>query len=164
MTLIVQQEQLPAAKTSYPLPKKYWARPIEGQNTDWFAISSNWLGSPYIEVAGDTYSAQGSFQPDGIAPNSPHVMWSKSIQDGGVVGGTSYHTNGTTYCMGGSYQIRFQNALIMYGVDPVAPTPTQQPVAVLPPTEMYITAATIAIIAAIAIVGILLLLALRKRQ
>lgn len=42
-------------------------------------------------------------------------MWSRSIQDGGVVGGTGYHANGTTYYMGGSYQIRFQNALIMYG-------------------------------------------------
>jgi hypothetical protein len=114
-TLTVQQEQLPAAKTSYPLPKEYWTRPIEGQNTDWFSVSSNWLGSPYIEGAGDMYSTQGSVQPDGIAPNSPHVMWSRPIQDGGVVGGTSYHANGTTYYMGGSYQIRFQNALIMYG-------------------------------------------------
>jgi hypothetical protein len=114
-TLTVQQEQLPAAKTSYPLPKEYWTRPIEGQNTDWYIISSNWLGSPYIPGAGDTYSTQGSVQPDGTAPNSPHIMWSRPLQDGGVVGGSSYHANGTTYFMGGSYQIRFQNALIMYG-------------------------------------------------
>jgi hypothetical protein len=114
-TLTVQQEQLPAAKTSYPLPTEYWTRPIEGQNTDWFSVSSNWLGSPYIAGAGDTYSTQGSFQPSGIAPNAPHIMWSRSIQDGGVVGGSGYHTNGTNYYMGGSYQIRFQNALIMYG-------------------------------------------------
>jgi outer membrane protein assembly factor BamB len=111
----VQEEPLPQPKSSYPLPSEYWTRPIEGQNTDWYAISSNWLGSPYIKGAGDTYSTTGSFQPDGIAPNSPHIMWSRSIQDGGVVGGNSYHTNGTTYYMGGSYQIRFQNALVMYG-------------------------------------------------
>ena len=48
-------------------------------------------------------------------------------------------------------------------VDPVAPTPTQQPATALPPTEMYITIATISIIAAIAIVGVVLLIAVRKR-
>ena len=113
--LIVQEEQLPAPVTSYPLPTEYWARPIEGQNTDWYLVSSNWLGAPYLDGAGDMYATQGTFQPDGIAPNSPHIMWSKPIQDGGVVGGNGYHTNGTNYYMGGSYNVRFGNALIMFG-------------------------------------------------
>jgi len=115
VTLNVQQDPLPAAKNSYPLPTEYWTRPIEGQNTDWWKISSNWLGDPYIEGAGDTYGTQGSFQPDGIAPNAPHIMWSKPIQDGGVVGGSGYHVEGTTYYMGGSYNVRHQNPLIMHG-------------------------------------------------
>jgi hypothetical protein len=114
-TLTVQEEPLPAAITSYPLPTEYWTRPIEGQNTDWWSISSNWLGAPYIQGAGDTYGTQGSFQPSGSAPNSPHIMWSKSIQDGGVVGGSGYHVNGTTYYMGGSYNMRFANPLVMHG-------------------------------------------------
>lgn len=33
ITLIVQQEPVPAALDSYPLPTEYWTRPIEGQNT-----------------------------------------------------------------------------------------------------------------------------------
>jgi hypothetical protein len=45
-------------------------------------------------------------------------------------------------------------------VDEAHPTPTQQPIAALPPTEMYILGATVAIITAIAILGLLLL---RKR-
>jgi hypothetical protein len=54
-TLVVQEEQLPGATSSYPLPTEYWTRPIEGQNTDWYAISSNWLGRPYITGAGAGY-------------------------------------------------------------------------------------------------------------
>src|SRR5665647_25505 len=49
-TLTVQQEQLPAAKTSYPLPTEYWTRPIEGQNTDWFTVSSNGWVHPTLQA------------------------------------------------------------------------------------------------------------------
>ena len=105
-TFVVQEEQLPQPIASYPLPTEYWARPIEGQNTDWSAISSNWLGSPQID---------NRVQPDGIAPNSPHIMWSKPIQYGGVVGGENVGVEGNTYYMGGSYNVRFSNPLIMYG-------------------------------------------------
>ena len=105
----VQQEQLPAPITTYPLPTEYWTHPIEGQNTDWWLISSNWLGSPQI---------LNRFQPYGSAPNSAHVMWSKSIQEGGVVGGMlgpSADEPVKTYYMGGSYNVRYSNALIMNG-------------------------------------------------
>jgi hypothetical protein len=69
-TLTVQEEPLPAAKSSYPLPTEYWMRPIEGQNTDWYSISSNWLGRPYIFGAGAGYGMPGGVQPAGTAPNS----------------------------------------------------------------------------------------------
>ncbi len=111
-TLTVQQEPLPGATNSYPLPTEYWTRPIEGQNTDWYTISSNWLGSPYIEGGS---GVSGAVQPDGIAPNSPHVMWSKPIQDGGVVGGNTFAIPAENYYMGGSYNVRYSGALIMYG-------------------------------------------------
>jgi outer membrane protein assembly factor BamB len=104
--LIVQEDQLPLPQGSYPLPSEYWTRPIEGQNTDWYRISSNWLGSPQIE---------NRFQRDGIAPNSAHVMWSKSIAQGGVVGGTSLGVDGKTFYMGGSYNVRWSNPLVMNG-------------------------------------------------
>ena len=51
-------------------------------------------------------------------------------------------------------------AEIAFVVDEAHPTPTQQPIAALSPTEMYILGATVAIITAIAILGLLLL---RKR-
>jgi len=42
-------------------------------------------------------------------------MWSTPIGDGGVVGGNNMGINGTTYYMGGSYNTRFSNALIING-------------------------------------------------
>jgi outer membrane protein assembly factor BamB len=120
MTLTVLEEPLPAAKSSYPLPTEYWTRPIEGQNTDWYTISSNWLGEPYItsgaSIGGGTsgnYFAR--IQPDGAGPNSAHIMWSKPLQDGGVVGGNTFEIPGEMYYSGGSYNTRFSNALIMNG-------------------------------------------------
>jgi len=118
--LTVQEDPLPSPKTSYPLPTEYWTRPIEGQNTDWYTISSNWLGEPFIlsgaSIGGGTsglYIAR--VQPDGIAPNSAHIMWSRPLQDGGVVGGTNTAILGEMYYSGGSYNTRFSNAIIMYG-------------------------------------------------
>jgi hypothetical protein len=112
-TFTVQEEQLPPPQGSYPLPTEYWTRPIEGQNTEWYTISSNWLRDPFVTTGGTT---AGGIQTDGIAPNSPHVMWSKPIQYGGVVGGNDTTIPGENYYMGGSYNVRFSNALIMYGV------------------------------------------------
>lgn len=64
--LTVQDEAISSAKTSYPLPSEYWTRPIEGQNTDWCQISSNWLAGAQIFY---------NIQPDGIGHGSAHVMW-----------------------------------------------------------------------------------------
>lgn len=117
-TLIVQQEQIPTIG-SYPLPSEYWTRPIEGQNTYWYTISSNWLGSPYVPGANPSFGHPGAIQPDGTAPNSAHVMWSKPIQYGGVAGGNQSGIAGgipgEMYFEGGSYAVRWTNPLIMYG-------------------------------------------------
>ncbi len=50
-----------------------------------------------------------------------------------------------------------------FAVDAAAPTPTPLPVATQPPTEMYFILSSIAIIAAIAIIGFVIILVLRKR-
>jgi hypothetical protein len=83
VTLTVQTEALPEPVLSYPLPQEYWTRPIEGENTDWWTISSNWLGRQSPQLA------EGRFrvEPDGVGPKTSHVMWTRPIQDGGVVGG-----------------------------------------------------------------------------
>ena len=114
-TLTVQEEPIRAARDSYPLPTEYWTRPIEGQNTYWYAVSSNWLGQPFISGAGAAYGIPGNIQPEGTAPNSPHIMWSKPIQYGGVVGGGSVGVPGNTFYTGGSYNVRYSNPLVIYG-------------------------------------------------
>jgi hypothetical protein len=114
-TLTVQEEPVPAAKDSYPMPTEYWTRPIEGQNTYWYSIASNWLGSPYVVGAGASYGIPGAVQTDGSAPNSAHVMWTKGIQYGGVVGGNDTAVPGEMWYSGLSYNTRFGNPIIMQG-------------------------------------------------
>jgi hypothetical protein len=115
INLEVQEEAVPQPIDSYPLPTEYWARPIEGQNTWWYTIASNWLGTPYVLGAGAGYGIPGAVQPDGAAPNSAHVMWAKPIQWGGVVGGTNTSVLGESFYGGLSYNCRFANPIIMQG-------------------------------------------------
>ncbi len=103
-TFLVQEQQLPNPPV-YPLPTEYWTRPLEGQNENWYIIGSNWLG-PQQALR---------FQPDGTAPNSAHVMWTKPLEDGGVVGGTNAGEDGMTYYDGTAYEGRFGSPLVMYG-------------------------------------------------
>ncbi len=104
-TLTVQQDKLPTPE-SYPLPTNYWTRPIEGQNTNWATLASNWLGSPQIS---------GRVQLDGIAANTAHIIWTRPISFGGVVGGTQTGTDGMTYYSGTAYEGKMSSALIING-------------------------------------------------
>ena len=116
ITMTVQQDPTPSAIDSYPLPTEYWTRPIEGQNTYWYTLSSNWLGTPYTIGANPGNHGPGGKQPDGAAPNSAHIMWTKPIQFGGLVGGNDTAVPGEMYYSGLSYNGRFANPLIMYGM------------------------------------------------
>lgn len=106
-TLTVQEESLPDP-INYPLPTEYWTRPIDGQNTPWYTIASNWLGSPQI---------YGKYQPGGSAPNSAHIMWTKPYAFGGVVGGDPSQTGieAATYYDGTAYEGVFGGPMIIQG-------------------------------------------------
>jgi len=108
-TLTVQQTQITKIPET-PLPTGYWTRPINGQNADWYKVASNWLGGK----GGSNPTYNYNIQPDGIAPETPHIMWTKPLQDGGVVGGT-YDIPGVTYYEGDSYEMKFNNPLIIQG-------------------------------------------------
>ncbi len=124
-TLVVGQEQIPPPINSYPLPTAYWSHPIYGENTDWWTISSNWLGSgagPTQGYGGTTFATL--YHSDAIGPLTTHVMWTRPLQFGGVVGGNQFTAggsnpngaaNGAQYYEGSSYQPRFNNPIIMNG-------------------------------------------------
>jgi outer membrane protein assembly factor BamB len=104
-TIVVQQQQI-GASTTFPLPDGYWTRPIEGQNTNWYTIASNWLSSPHIVFR---------VQPDGSAPNTSHIKWTIPYEFGGVVGGTRTGSDGMTFYSGLNYEAKFQTPIILNG-------------------------------------------------
>jgi hypothetical protein len=113
-TLTVQQESINAIDT-YPLPTEYWTRPIFGENPGWFTISSNWLGtgSPQILPVGGfgtEHAVSGA-----VGSQTAHIMWTKPLQSGGVVGGTDFSTPGDTFFEGTAYLNRYTNPIIMDG-------------------------------------------------
>ena len=126
-TLIVQQEQIPGAITSYPLPTEYWSRPIYGENTDWWQISSNWLGNGSPPVGGWSSAGGygGLYHQDAQGPLTSHVMWTRPLQFGGVVGGNQFQAGGSdpnadaygvAYFEGSSYAPRFYFPIIIQGI------------------------------------------------
>ncbi|MCW4044119.1 MAG: hypothetical protein NWE94_01210 [Candidatus Bathyarchaeota archaeon] len=107
-TFTVQETPVPYW-TQPPLPTSYWERPIDSMNTNWHVIASNWLGQSEFGVNYLRY------QKYGRAPDSAHVLWTKPISFGGVVGGPNVGTPDMTFYSGTAYQYRFPNPLIMYG-------------------------------------------------
>lgn len=103
-TLTVQENTIPR-QPDIPLPTEYWTRPIEGQNILWEQISSNWLGGAAVA---DRWQRYGS------APKSSHIMWSKTLELGGLVGGSP--EVGATFYSGFSYETRFSNPIILGGI------------------------------------------------
>jgi outer membrane protein assembly factor BamB len=108
-TLTVQEEPRSQIAPN-PLPTEYWTRPIEGQNTNWYAVSSQWLGT------GSPQLVDGKFRSieDGVGPDTSHIMWSKPIQNGGVVGGSNVGVEGNMFYTGLTYNRRMGNPIIMY--------------------------------------------------
>jgi hypothetical protein len=115
-TLTVQQEQIATYPTT-PLPTQYWTRPIYGQNPNWYTISSNWLGSGAPGYAGLGFGGndEGTWPGDAVGPQTGHIMWTKPLQSGGVVGGNNFVIQGDTFFEGSAYQQRFVNPIIIDG-------------------------------------------------
>ncbi len=95
-----------------PVPSEYWTRPIEGQNTAWYTVSSNWLSGPHDR---DNGGAENRYQAEGTAPESAHILWTRPTEDNGVVGGENFSRAGNVFNAGSQYQPRWNNPIIMYG-------------------------------------------------
>ncbi len=120
-TLNVQADPVPITPNS-ALPTEYWTRPIYGEDYNWYTIGSHWLGSGSSSYASSanyfgTFQQPGMslWQTGGTGPESSHIVWTAPLEDGGVVGGINTGIDGATFYSGGSYEGRFQNALIING-------------------------------------------------
>jgi hypothetical protein len=92
LELIVTEEKPTQFYPSVPLPSEYWTRPIDSQFRDWYTVAGNWL---------QPTRNQGPFVPfEENAPDTAHILWSKPLTLGGLVGGvhgTEGFENGDAY-------------------------------------------------------------------
>lgn len=110
ITVTAQQEALQSYPEN-PLPTGYWDRPINAMNRNWWLISGNWLQRGYSAECGAWDSAHG-YNPYSQAPRAPHVMWTKELTLGGLVGG---EFGSTSYYAGLSYEPKLTPPIIMNG-------------------------------------------------
>ncbi len=113
-TVTVQQTPIPSAVNSEPMPTSYWTRPIYGENSNWYTISSDWLGTGSPQAAG--YTSSSVFHGDSVGPLTPHVMWTLPLTSGGTVGGNLYtNAQGVGYFEGSCYLGRFASSFSGFG-------------------------------------------------
>ncbi len=86
LQVTVQQDPIPTYDKSPPLPTDYWTRPINAENKGWWQIADNWLMQGYDRTGWSTHSTT-VFAPYTSGPETPHVLWTRSIDFGGIVGG-----------------------------------------------------------------------------
>jgi outer membrane protein assembly factor BamB len=99
--LVVQEEPI-TYYPGVPLPTEYWTRPINAQFRGWSAIAGNWVTIPL-----------NRFAPYNDAPESAHILWTKPLTTGGLVGG-DLGFNG--YQTGDAYQGLWANSVIINGI------------------------------------------------
>jgi hypothetical protein len=106
---VQQQSQQPLPDV--PLPTQYWTSPINGQNRLWGSISGDWLMLGY-NSSSMNFDFPSGFNPYSQAPMSSHVMWTKPIRLGGIVGGDF---GDESYYSGESYEPLLTPPIIMNG-------------------------------------------------
>jgi outer membrane protein assembly factor BamB len=100
----VQQNAVPTYPET-PLPTEYWTRPIYPENREWWPISGNWLESP--PARNDL-----QFAPYTTGPEAPHILWTKPLSQGGLVGG---EFGETSYYSGNAYEGQWFPPVIING-------------------------------------------------
>ena len=111
--LEVQADPIPSAPT-VPLPTEYWTRPINDQYQTWQTIGGNWLPASNNAVTYNRVAYGNDY-----APQSPHLLWSRPITAGGLIGGAQSAIEGDItnqrITIGDAYQGKFLGSVIMLG-------------------------------------------------
>jgi hypothetical protein len=95
-----------------PLPTEYWSRPINAQFREWQPIAGNWLG---------ILAYDNRLPPDNNdAPETAHLLWTKQLDMGGLVGGVDANNVLTmdqiSYEHGDAYEGKFNGQIILNGI------------------------------------------------
>ena len=115
-TSLSVQQQPASSYSQTPLPTSYWTRPINSQNSLWAAISGNWLALGTSTFGSTNYNSTGNFNAYSTGPGSAHILWSKPVENGGLIGGEFGGTDTSNYFTGKSYQMEFTPPIIINGV------------------------------------------------
>lgn len=100
-TFAVQDTPVPT--NANPLPTEYWLPQTPGEDFSWFTWDSNWYGANSADSWGN-HNAQVYSNLTG--PLTGHVMWTRPLEDGGMVGGDRVGVQGNAFYMGLAYQLR----------------------------------------------------------
>lgn len=93
---------------SPPLPTEYWARPINAENKGWWQVADDWLMLGYDKIT-RPFAGATAVTPYTSAPQSPHILYTKSIVSGGLAGGSF---GDASYYSGASYEQYFDPMIL----------------------------------------------------
>ena len=109
--LEVQQDMV-EPEAGVPFTDDYWERPIYGENRDWFPRTGNWL-MPTYEGMFRFFDQGCAYAPNNDGPDSPHIMWTRPITDGGIIGGEEYGS--ASFYTGMSYEMKLSTMIVING-------------------------------------------------
>ncbi|MFB3887919.1 MAG: PQQ-binding-like beta-propeller repeat protein [Candidatus Bathyarchaeia archaeon] len=104
VSIMVQQNPVPEFPAT-PIPNDYWTRPVFPENRGWYPITGNWLESP--PARNDLV-----FAPYTRGPKTGHILWTKQLTMGGLVGG---EFGDTSYYSGNAYEGQWNPPIIING-------------------------------------------------
>ena len=104
VTLTVQEEPVEPIYQTPPIPDEYWTRPIYANNWGWGELGANWFG------------VEGNVQEYGPAPNTAHIVWSKSTHFGGQPGSPIASDESTQYSSTSLLTSYFTPTTILNGI------------------------------------------------
>jgi len=126
VTLTVQENAIPGLALN-PLPTNYWTNPVQSTNSQWHNLTGNWLGLGQTSF-GNTglYNESSNYNPYTTAPSTPHILWTKPLAFGGLLGGEFGNSLSSNYYSTSQYEPKFApiilNGILYYEQYPGAST------------------------------------------
>lgn len=107
LTVVVKEAQEIPFYPTIPLPTEYWSRPINAQIREWSQIAGSWPAVP-----------PGRFvKANDNAPETAHLLWTKPLSIGGLVGGDLEGMGGpVAYENGAAYEQKFGAPVVLGGI------------------------------------------------